>query len=92
MSQILLGSNVANDTYGESIRLFDVKLAKNIRFANKRANVGVDVYNVFNFDGALGYCGTYPQCAPTATGPLVPWRTVTNITTPRSVRFQVQFD
>ena len=57
VTQNLLG----NDSYGEGIRLFDIKFAKNIRFASKRLNIGVDVYNVFNSDAALGYCTTYPS-------------------------------
>jgi Carboxypeptidase regulatory-like domain len=76
---------LANDTFGE--------LAKNIRFAgNKRVNIGADVYNVFNSDAALGYCGTYPQCGAVGAQPAVPWAAVNSITTPRFVRFQVQFD
>ena len=84
---------------GEGIRIVDFKLAKNIRFAGKRVNIGADVYNVFNSDAALGYCGTFPSpsqniegCGTAAAGTLSPWRTVNNITTPRYVRFQMQFD
>ena len=77
--------------FGEGIRLFDIKLAKNVRFAgNKRVNVGVDVYNVFNSDGALQYCATYPEC--TLNGALAPWKTITGLTSPRYARFQLQFD
>jgi hypothetical protein len=79
------------DNYGEGIRLFDIKLAKNIRFARKRLNLGMDVYNVFNSDAALQYCSTYTGCANTSIG-TVPWRTVTGLTTPRYARFQMQFD
>ena len=52
---------LSNDTYGERIALVDIKLAKNIRFKGKRINIGVDVYNVFNSDAALGYCATFPN-------------------------------
>jgi hypothetical protein len=90
---------LSNDTYGEGIRLFDFRLAKNIRFAGKRVNIGVDVFNVFNSDAALGYCATYPNpslgiegCGTAAAGTLIPWGAVNNITTPRYARFQVQFD
>jgi len=90
---------ISNDTFGEHIRLVDFKLAKNIRFAGKRLNVGVDVYNVFNSDAALGYCATFPNpqqaiegCGTAAAGNLAPWGTVNNITTPRYARFQLQFD
>jgi len=88
---------ISNDTYGEGIRLVDLKFAKNIRFARRRVNVGVDVYNVFNSDAALSYCSTYGNVAEgtqgcVAAGVVTPYRTVTGITTPRYARFQVQFD
>jgi hypothetical protein len=90
---------LSNDTYGEGIRIFDFRLAKNIRFGGKRVNIGVDVFNVFNSDAALGYCATYPNpsqniqgCGNAAAGTLVPWGAVNNITTPRYARFQMQFD
>jgi hypothetical protein len=89
---------ISNDTYGEGIRIVDFKLAKNIRFAGKRVNIGADVYNVFNSDAALGYCATFPNpslnvfgCGNATTG-IQEWRSVNNITTPRYVRFQLQFD
>ena len=81
------------------IRIVDFKLAKNIRFAGKRLNVGADVYNVFNSDAALGYCANFPSpsqnisgCTGSTPGSIVPWRSVNNITTPRYARFQLQFD
>jgi hypothetical protein len=90
---------LSNDTFGEGIRLVDLRLAKNIRFSGKRINIGVDVFNLFNSDAALGYCGTFPNpsqniqgCGNAAAGTLVPWGAVNNITTPRYARFQVQFD
>jgi hypothetical protein len=90
---------LSNDTYGEGIRIVDLKLAKNIRFAGKRVNVGVDIFNVFNSDAAFNYCGTFPNpeqgiegCGTIAAGTLQPYGTVTNITTPRYARFQLQFD
>jgi hypothetical protein len=93
-----VNTNLLNNTfYGEGIRLFDIRLAKNIRFAGKRVNIGADVFNVFNSDAALQYCGTIPNAAinpggcGTTANPQV-WRQVTNITTPRFARFQVQFD
>jgi hypothetical protein len=90
---------LSNDMYGESIILFDVKLAKNIRFGGKRLNLGFDVYNVFNSDAALQYCGTFPNpqrdilgCGSVVGGTLRPGRTIDGITTPRYGRFQMSFD
>lgn len=82
--------SIVIQTFAEGIRLFDIKLAKNVRFAGKRLNVGVDVYNLFNSDGATQYCATYPEC--TLNGALVPWKTITGLTSPRYARFQLQFD
>jgi hypothetical protein len=93
-----VGTNLLNNTfYGEGIRLFDIRLGKNIRFAGKRVNIGADVFNAFNSDAALQYCGTLPNPAinPQGCGTVanpIAWRQVTNITTPRFARFQVQFD
>jgi hypothetical protein len=54
----------AGDLFGEGLRLFDVTFRKNLRFAGKRLSLGVDVYNIFNSDAAVGgfgspYVGTY---------------------------------
>jgi hypothetical protein len=78
----------AGDRYGEGIRLFDLKLAKNIRFANRRLNIGVDVYNLFNSDGAVGYNPTYTT-DPALTNA---WGTVNALAPPRFARLQLQFD
>jgi hypothetical protein len=90
---------LSNDTYGERITLFDMKFAKNIRFMNKRFNIGVDVYNIFNSDAAIGYCATFPNlargiegCGTAAAGTLQEWSSVNNIITPRYARFQIQAD
>jgi hypothetical protein len=50
---------LSNEIFGERTTFFDLKLAKNIRFSNKRATVGVDVYNLFNSDAIQSYNGTY---------------------------------
>jgi hypothetical protein len=89
-----------NARYGERITLFDMKLAKNLRFRGKRVNIGADIFNVFNSDAARQYCGTYPNlargtegCSGTAAaGTLVEWGAIQEIVTPRYGRFQIQFD
>ena len=75
------------DLYGEGYTIFDLKFAKNIRFANKRLNVGVDIYNLFNNDAIRGYQDLYPA---DANG--VPWGTPQTLLSPRFARLQVQFD
>jgi hypothetical protein len=89
-----------NARYGERITLFDIRIAKNIRFKNKRINVGADLFNAFNSDAARQYCGTYPNlargtegCSGTAAaGTLVEWGEIQQIVTPRYARLQVQVD
>jgi hypothetical protein len=82
-----------NELYGERVTTFDVKLAKNIRFANKRATIGVDIYNVFNSDAIESYNVTF-----TPDNPLTPevepnnWLQPTGLISPRFLRLQVQFN
>jgi len=90
-SQTFTTNLLSNNEYGEGIRLFDFKLAKNIRFKGKRVNFGMDIYNAFNSDAALQYCTTYPSCTITGQG-AVSWPNVVGLTTPRYARFQMQVD
>jgi hypothetical protein len=75
------------DIYGEGYWIFDLKFAKNIRFANRRLNVGVDVYNLFNNDAIRGIQQTYPASAAGLA-----WGAPTVLLSPRFARLQVQFD
>ena len=78
--------------FGERTTLWDLKLAKNIRFSNKRAVIGVDVYNLFNSDAIQTYNGTY-----TIDNPATPdvevnnWLNPTGVVSPRFARLSVQF-
>ena len=56
------------DLYGEGWRTVDLKFGKNIRFAGKRLNLGVDVYNLFNSDAVTGYENTYTAWYDAARG------------------------
>jgi hypothetical protein len=93
----------AGDLYGEGLRTWDLNFGKNIRFANKRVNVGVNVYNLFNTDAATAYNSTYtafrqadgswgPDNPATVNVEVNTWGQVTQIATPRFMRFTVQFD
>ena len=75
-----------NELYGERITLFDLKFAKNIRFNNKRATVGVDIYNLFNSDAIQGYENDYEP------GDDNEWGLPDSLVSPRFVRLQVQFN
>jgi hypothetical protein len=82
-----------NEMYGERVTYADMKFAKNIRFAGKRAQIGVDVYNIMNSNAILGYNANYVVDNP-ATPAVEPntWLDPMTLISPRYVRFQVQFD
>jgi len=75
------------DLYSPGYWILDLKLAKNFRFAGKRLNAGVDIYNLFNNDVVRDYQNTFPA---SATG--VAWGTPTVLLSPRFARLTVQFD
>jgi hypothetical protein len=95
---------LANEIMGERTTIFDLKLAKNIRFQNKRATVGVDIYNVFNSDAINSYNGTISGSfvngvwVPAVDNPATPnndgnqWLNPTGLVSPRFVRLSVQFN
>ena len=93
----------SGDLYGEGLRLWDLTFRKNIRFASKRLNLGVNVYNLFNSDAALGYQNTYTAFRladgtwvsdnpATSAVEFNDWGRVTGITNPRFARFSLTFD
>ena len=75
-----------NEMYGERVTYTDMKFAKNIRFSGKRAQIGVDLYNIFNSDAITSYNGTYTVGASNT------WLQPISLISPRYMRFQVQFD
>jgi|SoiMethySBSTD1v2_1073268.scaffolds.fasta_scaffold35917_2 hypothetical protein len=92
------------DYYGERSNNWDLTLRKNIRFAGKRLNFGVDIYNVFNSDAATAYNQTYTAFYVPSTGqwvsddPATPavetntWGDITQLVNPRFMRFTVSLD
>ena len=81
-----------NELFGERVTLFDVKLAKNIRFAGRRLSLGVDIYNVFNSDAVTTYQGTFTPDNPSTADNENLWLQPTGLVSPRFVRMQVQFN
>ena len=92
-----------NEIRGERTTLWDVKIAKNLRFANKRAVVGVDIYNVFNSDAINTYNATITGSfvngvfVPAVDNPAVPgnqgnqFMNPTGLVSPRFMRLSFQF-
>lgn len=81
-----------NELFGERITLVDMKLAKNIRFANRRLTVGVDVFNLFNSDAITNYNNSYILPENLQAGQENPWGTPTGLVSPRFAQFSMQFN
>jgi hypothetical protein len=80
------------ELYGPGYLTFDLKLGKNIRFNNRRVNVGVDIYNLFNKEQVLTYQDNYDTVDNPATPAVEQWGQATSLLSPRFVRLSVQFD
>jgi hypothetical protein len=93
-----------NEILGERTSLWDLKFAKNLRFNNKRAVVGVDVYNLFNSDAINSYNATITGnfvngvFQPAVDNPATAanegnqFMNPTGLVSPRFMRFSVQFN
>jgi len=73
--------------YGDRINVADLRLAKVLRFKNKRLNVGLDLYNLFNSNTPTTYETVFDVATNGAR-----WLQPTGVLTPRATRFNVQFD
>jgi hypothetical protein len=91
------------DQYGERYNNWDLTLRKNFRFAGKRANIGVDIYNLFNSDAATQYTSTYTAFRAAdgswvTDDPATPavevnsWDNITGIVNPRFMRLSLSLD
>jgi hypothetical protein len=79
--------------WGERLTLFDLKLGKNFRFARKRLNVGVDVFNLFNSDAIDQYVSTYTIDNPATPAVEVNnWGNALSLVSPRFTQLSIQFD
>jgi hypothetical protein len=93
---------LSNEFIGERTTTFDIKFAKNLRFANKRATIGVDIYNFTNSDAITAYQATY-TATRLADGTFVTdnpntpavevnqWGLPTGVVQPRFARLSFQF-
>jgi hypothetical protein len=68
---------------------FDMRFAKILRFAGTRADIGVDLYNIFNVNTPTAYDGTYDVLPAAGLGPGGEWQRPTGIVQPRFARFNV---
>jgi hypothetical protein len=92
-----------SDLWGERITYFDLKLGKNLRFAGKRLNIGVDIFNLFNSDAIDNYNNTYTAFRQadgsyvtdnpaTAAVEVNNWGNPTSLMSPRFVQLSLQFE
>jgi hypothetical protein len=72
--------------YGDRINQLDLRVSKILRFGNTRANVGVDIFNVFNTSAAYQYLQTYNAAAPAT------WLQPSGLVAARFAKLSVQFD
>ena len=49
----------AGELYGDRITQVDMRIAKLLRIGRTRANIGLDIYNLFNSNVPLTYVNTY---------------------------------
>ena len=70
----------------ERVSLIDMRFAKILRFAGRRTDVGVDLYNLFNSNVTTSYQQTYEYDQQASRSP---WLTPTAIAAPRLARLHV---
>jgi hypothetical protein len=76
----------SNQLYAEDrLTQVDMRFAKVLRFGARRADIGVDLYNLFNTNTATNYDGTYDYGTTDGGG----WLQPTSIVQPRFVRLNL---
>jgi hypothetical protein len=73
--------------YGPRITQVDMRFAKVLRFARRRADIGVDLYNLFNTSNATGFIETYDYATNGST-----YLQPNAIVPPRFVRINLRFE
>jgi hypothetical protein len=81
---IVINLLAPGEKFGDRVNEIDMRIAKVLRFGRTRANVGVDLYNLFNSDAVLGYNQTFV--------PGGSWLQPQMVLTPRFVKFSAQLD
>ena len=70
----------------ERLTQVDMRFAKIVRFGDRRADIGVDIYNLYNTNDKTGFDANYALATNGAT-----WLQPTAIVPPRFARFNVTF-
>jgi hypothetical protein len=84
--------NVAlpGDVYPERLNTVDMRISKILRFGGTRANVGIDLYNMFNANTGTAFNGTYGTLGTPTNG--TTWLRPTSILNARFLRFNATVD
>ncbi len=72
------------DLYGPRVNQFDMRFAKVIRFAGRRAEAGIDLYNIFNTSDPTSFQETFDYTTNGAT-----YMQPTGLVSPRFARFNL---
>jgi hypothetical protein len=75
------------ELYGPRITQVDMRFAKVLRFRGTRADIGVDLYNLFNTSNSVGFIETYDYATNGAT-----YLQPNMIVAPRFVRANIRFN
>jgi hypothetical protein len=70
--------------YGERVTQIDMRFAKVLRFGSRRADIGVDLYNLLNTNDPAGYEQTFDYATQGAS-----WLRPTSIVPPRFARVNI---
>ena len=73
--------------YGPRVTQVDMRFAKVLKFNATRADIGVDLYNLFNTSSEVGFIETYDYATNGAT-----YMRPNAIVAPRFVRVNVRFN
>jgi hypothetical protein len=74
---------IPGELYGPRVTQVDMRFAKGLKFGATRADVGVDLYNLFNTGSPLGFIETYDYATYMQPNAIVP---------PRFVRINLRFN
>ena len=75
------------EIYGDRINAVDMRFSKILRFGTKRANVGVDLYNMLNANTPTAYESVFDPATNGAR-----WLQPTGVLSPRFARVNMQLD
>jgi hypothetical protein len=83
----------AGEIFPEQVRTVDMRFAKILRFGGTRADIGIDLYNLFNTNTATAYNQTFinPAFAANPATAVNPWLRPTQIADARFLRFNATF-